>query len=162
MTAWKSRVDAFRTQGGDWVVAQLVLLSLVVMVPLWTARPSATLPLQLSLAGWLLMGFGLVCALLAVRSLGAALTPLPKPADKGPLRNRGIYALMRHPMYTGVWCLALGWVLLQQSAPGMLLVVALFVFFDRKAAREEVWLLEKFPEYADYRVRVKKMIPGIY
>lgn len=162
MTVWKSRVDAFRAQGGDWVVAQLMLLLLVVLVPLWTARPPATLPLQLSLAGWLLIGLGLVFALLAVHSLGSALTPLPKPVDKARLRDQGIYALVRHPMYAGVWCLALGWVLLQQSAPGMLLVVALFVFFDRKAAHEEVWLLEKFPEYADYRARVKKMIPGIY
>jgi len=40
--------------------------------------------------------------------------------------------------------------------------IALFVFFDAKARKEEVWLTERFPDYANYRISVKKLIPWIY
>jgi protein-S-isoprenylcysteine O-methyltransferase Ste14 len=44
----------------------------------------------------------------------------------------------------------------------MILAVVLFLFFDRKSRSEEAWLLETYPSYAEYRGRVKKLIPGIY
>jgi protein-S-isoprenylcysteine O-methyltransferase Ste14 len=31
-----------------------------------------------------------------------------------------------------------------------------------KARREESWLQEKYPEYAAYKSRVKKLIPWVY
>jgi len=40
--------------------------------------------------------------------------------------------------------------------------IALFVFFDAKARKEEVWLTERFPDYANYRISVKKLILWIY
>ena len=48
------------------------------------------------------------------------------------------------------------------SVLGVILAVVLFIFFDRKSRREEAWLMEAYPGYADYRGRVKKLIPGIY
>jgi len=41
-------------------------------------------------------------------------------------------------------------------------VLALAVFFDRKAAYEEIWLRKKYRGYVDYARRVKKFIPGVY
>jgi protein-S-isoprenylcysteine O-methyltransferase Ste14 len=41
-------------------------------------------------------------------------------------------------------------------------VLVLAYFFDRKAAHEEIWLREKYSEYADYARAVKKFIPGVY
>ena len=38
----------------------------------------------------------------------------------------------------------------------------LLVFFDIKSRREEAWLVARFPAYADYRRRVRKLIPFIY
>ena len=40
--------------------------------------------------------------------------------------------------------------------------IGLFVFFDAKSKTEEVWLTEKFSDYADYANAVKKLIPWIY
>ena len=162
MTDWQELWENFQERGGWWVAAQLLLLALIILIPVWATRPMATLPLPLLVTGWFLIIFGLVCVLLAAQALGSALTPFPLPVAGERMRKQGIYRLVRHPMYLGVLCLALGWVLLRQSAPGMLLVAILFVFFDRKAAREERWLTEKYPEYADYRGRVKKLIPGVY
>jgi protein-S-isoprenylcysteine O-methyltransferase Ste14 len=39
------------------------------------------------------------------------------------------------------------------------LTLALALFFDQKARREEAWLLERFRAYAECRRRVRKLIP---
>jgi protein-S-isoprenylcysteine O-methyltransferase Ste14 len=57
---------------------------------------------------------------------------------------------------------ALGWLLVYPSALVLMYVLALFVFFEMKMRKEEIWLLEKFPAYAQYRHRVKKLIPWVY
>jgi protein-S-isoprenylcysteine O-methyltransferase Ste14 len=38
----------------------------------------------------------------------------------------------------------------------------LFLLFDAKARREERWLVEKFPSYAGYQRRVRKLVPFLY
>jgi protein-S-isoprenylcysteine O-methyltransferase Ste14 len=65
-------------------------------------------------------------------------------------------------MYTGVILTALGWALFRPSPIALVLVVGLAIFFDRKAAREEVWLADKYPGYAEYRKRTRKLIPYLY
>ena len=58
--------------------------------------------------------------------------------------------------------MAIGWALVWQSWPALLVAAALIPFFAAKARREERWLREKFPEYAAYEQRVRRFIPGIY
>jgi protein-S-isoprenylcysteine O-methyltransferase Ste14 len=58
--------------------------------------------------------------------------------------------------------MAFGWSVYSNSLAGLAFDAMLLVFFDRKATREEIWLSEKFPGYAPYRSRVKKLIPWIY
>jgi protein-S-isoprenylcysteine O-methyltransferase Ste14 len=94
--------------------------------------------------------------------LGRNLSPFPKPIEGGSLVTNGVYGMVRHPIYTGLILGTLGWGLLMSSALGLLLAVVLFLFFDRKSRREEAWLMEAYPGYAEYRARVKKLIPGIY
>lgn len=65
-------------------------------------------------------------------------------------------------MYAGILLAALGWSMWWLSAAGALVTLAAAVFFDRKAAREEVWLSARHPAYRAYRKRVKKFLPGIY
>jgi protein-S-isoprenylcysteine O-methyltransferase Ste14 len=45
---------------------------------------------------------------------------------------------------------------------GLLMACAVFVFFDQKSRREEIWLCEKYADYIGYRKRVRKLIPFIY
>jgi protein-S-isoprenylcysteine O-methyltransferase Ste14 len=58
--------------------------------------------------------------------------------------------------------MAFGWALWIRSWFTIAYALALFVFIDLKARREERWLAEKFPEYAEYRRRVHKFVPFIY
>jgi protein-S-isoprenylcysteine O-methyltransferase Ste14 len=152
-------------RGEFWVLAQIVLLGGIVMVP---RVPGAFLPWPegvtgaATLAGLVVGGVGAAFLILGALSLGTNLTIFPRPKDDSTLTQGGLYALVRHPIYCGVILLALGWSLVMTSTAALLITVALIAFFDRKATREERWLMEKFPDYASYRQRVRKLIPFIY
>ena len=105
---------------------------------------------------------GGISGTLGILALGRNLSPFPKPIEGGALVTSGVYGIVRHPIYTGLILGTLGWGLLMSSVLGVILAGVLFLFFDRKSRREEVWLMETYPGYAEYRRRVKKLIPGIY
>ncbi|HWR87242.1 MAG TPA: isoprenylcysteine carboxylmethyltransferase family protein [Acidiferrobacterales bacterium] len=155
--------DGFGTRGGWWVVAQIPLLLLAFLIPGWTAQAiTGSLASLQAYAGQALFVVGALLTFAGAVSLGRWLTPFPQPLPESQLRTGGAYALVRHPLYSGVLIMAFGWSLRSNSLAGLAFDVMLFVFFDRKAAREEIWLAEKFSGYAAYRRRVKKLIPWIY
>ena len=144
---------------GEWYVAlQAVFLALVAFGP---RGPAWQLP-ALRGAGIALIATGALLALLATRRLGRNLTPLPHPKDDGTLVETGPYAWVRHPIYCGLILAAFGWALVVQDWLTLVYSALLFVFFDIKSRREEAWLSARFPAYADYRRRVRKLIPFIY
>jgi protein-S-isoprenylcysteine O-methyltransferase Ste14 len=154
---------SFSERGGWWVLAQFPLLIIAYLVPLWFGRQVSLAQLDfVSGAGLILLGAGILQSAAGVVALGRVLTPFPCPVDHGELRTSGAYSLVRHPIYSGILFMALGWSLYRFSIPGVVFDVLLFVFFDRKAAREEQWLIERYPAYVAYRHRVRKLIPGIY
>jgi len=155
--------DGFSARGGWWVVTQFPLLLLAYLIPGWTGTViTGSLASILMYAGQALLVAGALLTFAGVVSLGRWLTPFPQPLPKSQLRTAGAYALVRHPLYSGILFLAFGWSLYSSSVAGLAFDAMLLVFFDRKAAREEIWLAEKFSGYADYRSRVKKLIPWIY
>lgn len=76
----------------------------------------------------------------------------------------GPYALVRHPMYVAVLWLGFCAVVLYAHAQGVLLWLLLYWVLDRKAALEERYLLNHFPDYAAYAAKVgrfwPKRVPG--
>ncbi len=74
----------------------------------------------------------------------------------------GEYAIVRHPIYSGVSLIALGWALARRSPLVLGYALMLFLFFDIKSRREEDWLRQKFPNYSGYQRRVKKLVPFLY
>ena len=155
--------NGFGARGGWWVVVQFPLLLLAWLIPGWTGRvitgSLASMPMY---AGLALLVAGALLTLTGAVSLGRWLTPFPQPLPESQLRTTGAYALVRHPLYSGILFMALGWSLYSLSVAGLAFDAVLFVFFDRKAVREEIWLAGKFSGYAAYRSRVKKLIPWIY
>lgn len=153
------------SRGEWWVVVQLLLFIAIAFAP-------RSIPLLPIWPGWLqtiVMPIG-TCALLVgivlagggVFSLGNSLSPFPKPRDDSEFVDRGVYRIVRHPIYSGLLFLALGWSLLQTSIVTLLLTIVLGIFFDRKSAHEESWLTQKFAAYQDYQTRVRKLIPWLY
>ncbi len=151
---------------GEWlVVVQVALMALVFLGPRaiggWPAS-WMQFPLACRVVGWVLLAAGGGLLLTAILGLGSGLTPLPYPKEDGRLVQTGPYALVRHPMYGGGVLLAFGWALCTRSWLTLGYVAVLFVFLDVKSRREERWLVERYPGYAEYQRRVRRLLPFVY
>lgn len=147
-------------RGESWVAVQAVLLLLLFAAP--QVGPAWPYPALFEAGGWICIAVGTAVLAWSAWNLGRSLTPFPRPVPEGKLVTTGAYRFVRHPIYFGVLVAALGLSLLTTNPLRLLLTAVLFVFFDRKARREEQWLVETYPDYPAYRARVKKLIPWIY
>jgi protein-S-isoprenylcysteine O-methyltransferase Ste14 len=111
----------------------------------------------LIVAGLVLLGW----AVAALQPAGA-FTALPHPRADGRLVETGPYRLVRHPVYSGLILAAIGATVSRESIGAGLATSALAIVLDLKRRREEAWLLERYPGYADYRLRTKALIPFAY
>jgi protein-S-isoprenylcysteine O-methyltransferase Ste14 len=152
----------FAARGGWWVLAQLPVMLGALVAPLVWGAGSFDGANAIQLAGAALTALGILLAIAGLASLGSALTPFPRPLAKARLRQSGVYAWVRHPIYGGVILASLGWSMAWLSLPGILFCVVVVIFFDRKSAFEERLLRARFPEYAGYARRVRKLLPWIY
>ena len=91
------------------------------------------------------------------RSFHAAANP-----TEGGLVTTGPYAYVRHPIYAAViyftWAAAL-----DHRSPltvACALVVSAGAFI--RMLLEERMLTDRYPQYRDYRKRVKRMVPGVF
>jgi protein-S-isoprenylcysteine O-methyltransferase Ste14 len=76
------------------------------------------------------------------------------------LIRTGPYAIVRHPIYTGVLFGFIGTALAIGQWRGVLAVAIVFVAFWRKLRLEERWMSETFGEaYQLYRARTRALIP---
>ncbi len=151
---------------GEWyLVVQAGLFLLLIFGPRnWQGMPEWSPPYVRtgSVVGGILFLTGALLAVTGALNLGRNLTPLPRPKENAKLIVTGAYRLVRHPIYSGITFMAFGWALLLHSWLTVGYALLLFAFFDVKSRREERWLQEKFPEYAAYRRRVRKLIPFVY
>ncbi len=160
-----SRLPALGPRGEGWVAIQAVLFALVAasgwFLPGTMAPAAATVA---TVSGAVLIACGLALAVGGLRGLqdADALTALPHPRDESRLRETGAYRLARHPVYGGLVLGAIGWAVVRTSPWALAAALALFVFFDLKRRREEVWLRERYPGYAAYAARTRRLLPWIY
>jgi protein-S-isoprenylcysteine O-methyltransferase Ste14 len=156
-----TRLPNLGSRGEGWVILQIVLLLAVgaagLVGPAWSG---AALEI-LALVGLMLIVAGLILVARGTRDLRQAMTPLPHPRDDAQLVETGIYAHVRHPIYGGVILGAFGWGLLTASVLALVLATVTAGFFLLKSTREEEWLMETYPGYADYRRRTRRLIPWI-
>ncbi|GAB3977339.1 hypothetical protein GCM10029978_066780 [Actinoallomurus acanthiterrae] len=148
---------------GEWYVGvQAVLVLVALLAPVFGAR-SGSWPGAVAGGGVLLAAVGVGIVVAASIALGRrSLSPFPKPRPGAALVQHGIFAVVRHPIYTGLTVVVLGWGLVWSSLFTVAWALVLLVFFDVKARREERWLAEQFPDYAAYQKRVPKLIPFVY
>ena len=152
-------------RGEGYVALQVVYLAFVLLGP----REVPGLPRLTGIPAVMATGLGLVVgvfgglvAVWGLIGLGRNLTALPHPVDDGQLVTEGPYRVVRHPIYSGVILGSLGWALLWSSPFLVILALGLFLFFDIKSRREEVWLRHRYAGYADYARRTRKLIPYVY
>jgi protein-S-isoprenylcysteine O-methyltransferase Ste14 len=146
-----------QSRGEGWVIAQMLLILAVVIIPPELAGeyrlPNGSLYVGIALAI-----LGGAVGLAGIRHLGSNLTPFPKPKDDATLIQSGIYSVVRHPIYAGIFTAAVGYALMRASIPTLLQALVLGVFFDQKARFEEAHLRQLFSEYAEYAKKVRGRI----
>lgn len=151
---------------GEWlVVAQIVLMVLLFFGPRTAgAGPARGFPFPhaCKVIGALLMIAGGTLLIAGIVGLRSGLTPLPYPRERADIIQTGAFAIVRHPMYSGGLILAIGWTLIVQDWLTLCYTRGLFLLIEVKSRRKEKWLAEKFPGYAAYQRRVRKLIPFIY
>jgi protein-S-isoprenylcysteine O-methyltransferase Ste14 len=159
----KSQNAWWKGKHGEWfVVAQIGLFFLAVFGPLAWSDLSFPASAWASVAGGVLLLSGGLLFVSGILRLGTNLSALPYPKSQSTLIVTGPYRIVRHPMYSGAIGAPFGWALLFHSWLGIGIALVLFVFFDVKSRREEAWLKEKFPGYAAYQQKVRKLVPPIY
>jgi len=78
------------------------------------------------------------------------------------LISDGPYALVRHPIYTGLLTMFVATVIVLGHVAGIIALPFVFVSLWIKLRYEEKLMLKQFPnEYATYQQRVKRIIPFI-
>ena len=150
--------ESFVKSGGWWVVAQVLWFAAIVVA--LTANRDA--PAFLVAAGWVLMAGGVVAAGSGLYVLRDKLTAMPAPVDDAILHRHGPFAVVRHPIYTGVILGFVGLAVRGANPVAGLLAAGLIPFFFAKAGYEERLLEERFSEYAGYKRAVPyRLLPWL-
>jgi protein-S-isoprenylcysteine O-methyltransferase Ste14 len=161
-----TRLPSLGPRGEGWLAAQLGLILFIGYAPQLDGAPawSGSAATLTTVLGTALVALGVTLAVAAAWQLAEAraLTALPLPRAHSELVQAGAYRHVRHPIYGGIELAAIGWGLAYASPAALLGAAALFAVLAMKATREEAWLAAQHPDYAAYRLRTKRLIPGLY
>lgn len=116
------------------------------------------LPEWLSYSGLLIVGLGVILGSVALLQINTNLSPFPTPVAHCKLLTTGAFSIARHPIYTSILMVALGYALYQTSIFKFLITIALWVLFYFKSKYEEQLLLHKFSEYQTYKKKTRRFL----
>lgn len=112
--------------------------------------------------GWLLFASGIIVFLIAALSLGNNnLTVMPAPRQGNSLSKRGIYRLVRHPMYLSVLLCGIAVAVGAPSVWRWGALAAVAVDLVLKIRHEEKRLTALHPEYPQVMKGVARLVPGV-
>jgi protein-S-isoprenylcysteine O-methyltransferase Ste14 len=106
--------------------------------------------LAVALMVWARLAFG-------VRSFHATANP-----TEGGLVTRGPYRFVRHPIYTAVVLFAFAGAFAHPTLASCGLAALVFAGSLTRMLLEERLLVVRYPDYADYASRTRRMIPYVF
>jgi protein-S-isoprenylcysteine O-methyltransferase Ste14 len=121
--------------------------------------PRRELSFTAGLISTLLLFVGNAIAVYALTHLGRSFSIMPEARG---LVTSGLYRYVRHPLYIAEMVASLGTVLQFLSGWTALILAVQVTFQLRRMRNEERVLMRIFPEYAAYREKTARIIPGIY
>jgi len=145
-----------------------VSLGVAVAAGLWLAAVTEAgsvwrLPEVAVAVGVVVMASGLVLRVWAVLTLGRSFRTTVEVHPEQAVVDTGPYRLVRHPSYTGLLLVVLGFEIGTRVWPAILLTLLPLAAVVRRIAVEEAFLLAALgPSYADYRARTRRLVPGIW
>jgi protein-S-isoprenylcysteine O-methyltransferase Ste14 len=146
-----------RRSVGPWprfaALAGLLLLYSLMLLPRAAPEP------RWDAAALGLLLFGQFFCVTALLQLGRSLSVMPEARR---LVTAGLYSRIRHPLYLAEAIATLGVLLQFRSIEAVLLVLVQFGLQLWRMREEEKVLEAAFPDYAAYRGRTARLIPGVY
>ncbi|SDI52945.1 methyltransferase family protein [Winogradskyella thalassocola] len=138
-----------------YVSIQLVLFLVYALpVELWVLHFAE----WLRYSGLVLAILGLVLGIMALIQINTKISPFPTPVSKSQLITNGAFSIARHPIYTSVIAMTLGYAVFDASLFKFIICLALWWLFYFKSIYEEQLLVEKFPQYSDYKQQTRRFI----
>lgn len=138
------------------VVVQVVVFVVLLLLP-W--REPSILSI---IAGVALAAGGAVLAFVSMRTLGRALTPTPVPIEGAGLRTDGPYRFVRHPIYSALLLIMLGFLVAVGSLAGWVWGLVIVGFFWSKSRWEDSLLRGTYPgEWDAWASRTGALIPRL-
>jgi protein-S-isoprenylcysteine O-methyltransferase Ste14 len=149
-----------------WVIAALGVLGIIdAYLPAYTDRIEF-LTFGGEAVRWLgvlLYTAGGVVRLAPVFVLGRRFSGLVAIQPEHRLVTSGLYGIIRHPSYLGLFVLVLGWGLAFRSGVGVVIALLMLVVLLARIQAEERLLSESFgAEYDAYRARTWRLVPYVY
>jgi len=165
------KIKVARSVGGQHdqllLASSLTGLAIIPLIYFLTGQPRFANYAFNPLWGWI--GVVLMLAALALfyethRQLGRNWSVTLDTRKKHTLVDTGLYAHVRHPMYSAFWLLALAQAaLLANWIAGLSGIVGWGILFFLRVGREEKLLIETFgDDYRQYMRRTKRVVPMIY
>jgi len=119
--------------------------------------------LPLTIAGFGVILVSIIINLLARQELARNWSPLAGTSVEQSLIKSGIYAHIRHPIYTSGILLSLGLALVTSSLGGLALFILAVIAFVVRINAEEKALLAKFGvEYQEYAQNTGALLPKLH
>lgn len=110
----------------------------------------------------LLIAFAGVFAVWSILLINKFMNVAPDVVEGSKLIKVGPYRYIRHPMYLSLLIVCLCLIIDYFTLLRLLVVVLLFIAMVLKMSHEENLLEEAFPEYEEYKLRTKRIIPFLY
>jgi protein-S-isoprenylcysteine O-methyltransferase Ste14 len=152
-----------RGKGYVFVAIQFTLIGLIIIsVVLENVYLHHAVSSISRIAGIILLITSLFVIIVTLSNFKQMVTPNPVPRDSAVLITNGIYKYIRHPMYLSALSGLIGLALFYCSYYALILCAAGIFFITIKIKYEETFLTAKFPQYKEYSLKSKKLLPFIY
>ncbi|MES2761066.1 MAG: isoprenylcysteine carboxylmethyltransferase family protein [Bacteroidota bacterium] len=115
---------------------------------------------SIGIIGLLFVVTGMVIACWARYLLGKNWSFSVQKKKDHELITKGVYKIVRHPIYTGLLLMFVGHTIIVGEYRGLIAVLIIFISFYFKLRKEETWLIELFGDkYLKYQNKTKAIIP---
>lgn len=113
--------------------------------------------------GYLSLIFASILFIVANKAHGSTnklkLNASPMPNSSAKLVTSGVYAYIRHPIYSSFIQMSFGIAFLIGTSGSIALAIISLIFYYFKSIYEEKLLIQNYPDYNQYKERTGKFIP---
>jgi len=145
-----------KTKKDFFFVGMQMLLFVLFVIPLQLEQGLPQLP---QWPAQLVLIIGLIEVIWAFMQLRNFISVWPTPTDNSELVTWGLFAIVRHPIYSGIILITGGYAFYKADLYKLLICLALFILFYFKSSYEEKRLSERFKVYPRYKKRVGRFFP---